>query len=49
MKKERFLKKLTMLRTRIEKWCNVHGYNKMSNVAERKNKDGKVVWHRSDW
>ena len=32
-----------MLRTRIEKWCNVHGYNKMDNIAERKNKDGKVT------
>ena len=21
----------------------------MSNVAERKNKDGEVVWKRSDW
>ena len=38
-----------MLRTRIEEWCNVHGYDKMDNVAERKNKKGKVVWKRSDW
>ena len=38
-----------MLRTRIEKWCEKNGYENMSNVAERKNKDGKVVWKRSDW
>ena len=38
-----------MLRTRIEKWCEKNGYENMTNVAERKNKDGKVVWRRSDW
>ena len=38
-----------MLRTRIEKWCEKNGYENMNNVAERKNKDGKVVWKRSDW
>ena len=38
-----------MLRTRIEKWCEKNGYENMSNVAERKNKKGEVVWKRSDW
>ena len=38
-----------MLRIRIEEWCNVHGYDKMDNIAERKNKKGERVWHRSDW
>ena len=38
-----------MLRTRIEKRCEKNGYENMNNVAERKNKDGKVVWKRSDW
>jgi len=37
------------LRIRIEDWCEKNGYENMSNVAERKNKDGEVVWKRSDW
>ena len=37
------------MRTRIEEWCENYGYENMGNYVERKNSDGKVVWHRSDW
>ena len=49
MKRQILLKKLNSLRIRIEDWCEKNGYENMSNVAERKNKDGEVVWKRSDW
>ena len=49
MKRQPLLKKLTLLRTRIEDWCENYGYENMDNYAERKNSDGKIVWKRSDW
>ena len=49
MERQTLLKKLKSLRTRIEDWCNLYGYDKMGNVVERKNRKGEVVWHRTDW
>ena len=43
------LEKLLRLRSRIEDWTRVHGWNKMDNHKERKNIEGKVVWKLSDW
>ena len=43
------LEKLLRLRSRIEDWTRVHGWNKMDNHKETKNKDGEVVWKLSDW
>ena len=49
LSKDTLLFKLEALRTRIEEWCSMYGYDKMDNVAEHKNTEGEVVWHRSDW
>ena len=43
------LENLLRLRSRIEDWTRVHGWNKMDNHKERKNIEGKVVWKLSDW
>ena len=47
--KEILLKKLVKLRKRIEAWTDVNGFGNQSNQSERKNKDGEVVWKRTDW
>jgi len=49
LKRQPLLKKLTLLRTRIEDWCEKNGHHNMGNYVERKNSDGKIVWKRSDW
>ena len=41
--------KLLLLRSRIEDWCEVNGYENMDNQAERRNRDGEVVWKRTNW
>ena len=43
------LEKLLLLRSRIEDWTSVHGWNKMDNHRTRKDKKGRVVWKLSDW
>tara|TARA_B110001454_G_C12414351_1_gene306597 strand:+ start:216 stop:575 length:360 start_codon:yes stop_codon:yes gene_type:complete len=49
IKQEIFLERLSALRDRIEDWCNKFGYENQDNYAERRNTDGKIVWHKSDW
>ena len=41
--------KLLRLRSRIEDWTSINGWENQDNQAERKNKDGEVVWKRGDW
>ena len=41
--------KLLRLRSRIEDWASLNGWKNMDNQSERKNKNGDVVWKRSDW
>ena len=43
------LEKLLQLRSRIEDWTEVHGWENMDNHKETKNTEGKVVWKLSDW
>ena len=33
----------------MEAWINVNGFGNQSNQSERRNKDGEVVWKRTDW
>ena len=49
MGREKLLSKLKSLRTRIEEWCNLYGYDSMDNYVERKNSNGEIVWKRTDW
>ena len=41
--------KLLRLRSRIEDWASLNGYENMGNWSERKNSDGEVVWKKSHW
>tara|TARA_B100001123_G_scaffold81970_1_gene93447 strand:- start:1215 stop:1637 length:423 start_codon:yes stop_codon:yes gene_type:complete len=41
--------KLLQLRSRIEDWASLNGYENMGNWSERKNADGEVVWKKSHW
>ena len=41
--------KLLRLRSRIEDWATVNGYENISNWSERKNAEGEVVWRKSHW
>ena len=43
------LENLLRLRSRIEDWTEVHGWENMDNYKETKNKDGSIVWKLSDW
>ena len=43
------LENLLRLRSRIEDWTEVHGWENMDNHKETKNIEGKVVWKLSDW
>jgi hypothetical protein len=43
------LENLLRLRSRIENWTEVHGWENMDNHKETKNVEGKVVWKLSDW
>jgi|15BtaG_2_1085339.scaffolds.fasta_scaffold06383_2 hypothetical protein len=54
MEKEILLKKLDMLRTRIEDYCNKWGYDKMQNAKETWGKkgtknEGILLWKQTDW
>ena len=49
IKQEIFLERLASLRERIEDWCNKFGYGNQDNYLERKNAEGKTVWHQTDW
>ena len=43
-------KKIKLLRKRIEKWCNINGYDRMENQKEvRDNKTGDYIYRYSDW
>jgi hypothetical protein len=41
--------KLLLLRSRIEDWTHIHGWENMDNHRTRKDKKGRVVWKLSDW
>ena len=41
-------KKITQLRERIEWWSHKNGYENMDNEAETRNKDGEIIWKRTD-
>jgi hypothetical protein len=41
--------KIHELRTRIEKWCEINGYDNLGLYKSRKNKTGEIVWRYSDW
>ena len=54
MKKKILLKKLLQLRTRIEDYCNIWGYDKLKNEKETWGKkgtknEGILLWKQSDW
>jgi len=41
--------KLLLLRSRIEDWTHIHGWENMDNRTVRKNKEGSIVWKQTDW
>ena len=41
--------KLLKLRSRIEDWTSIYGWENQDNQSERKDKQGRVVWKRGDW
>ena len=43
------LENLLRLRSRIEDWTIINGWENMDNHKEKKNKQGRVVWKLSDW
>jgi nucleoid-associated protein YejK len=48
-KREVISQKTHKLRDRIEKWCEINGYDNMDNDVERKNDDGTIYYSRTDW
>ena len=48
-KNKMIAEKLLQLRSRIEDWASLNGYENMGNWSERKNSDGEVVWKKSHW
>ncbi len=40
--------KIHELRTRIEKWCEINGYDNLGLYKSRKNKTGEIIWRYSD-
>ena len=49
IKPKTLAEKLLLLRSRIEDWCEINGYDNMGNQAIRKDTEGGIVWKRSDW
>ena len=41
--------KLLRLRSRIEDWASLNGYENLGNQEIRRDADGIIVWKRSDW
>mgnify|MGYP001445302802 FL=1 len=46
---KKLAEKLLLLRSRIEDWTHIHGWENMDNHRTRKDKKGRVVWKLSDW
>ena len=46
---KKLAEKLLLLRSRIEDWTHIHGWDNMDNHTVLKNKDGSIVWKQSDW
>ena len=46
---KKLAEKLLLLRSRIEDWTHIHGWENMDNRTIRKNKEGSIVWKQSDW
>ena len=49
IERKKLLENLLRLRSRIEDWCEVNGYENMDNQAERKFESNEIVWKRTDW
>jgi len=43
------LENLLRLRSRIEDWTQVHGWESMDYYREKKDGKGRIVWKLSDW
>ena len=41
--------KLLRLRSRIEDWASLNGYENIGNQNIRRDADDNIVWKRSDW
>ena len=41
--------KLLLLRSRIEDWTHIHGWDNMDYHTIRKNKSGSIIWKQTDW
>ena len=46
---KKLAEKLLLLRSRIEDWTHIHGWENMDNRTVRKNKEGSIVWKQTDW
>ena len=46
---KKIAEKLLLLRSRIEDWTHIHGWDNMDNHTVRKNKEGSIVWKQTDW
>ena len=46
---KKLAEKLLLLRSRIEDWTHIHGWENMDNRTIRKNKEGSIVWKQTDW
>ena len=46
---KKLAEKLLLLRSRIEAWTHIHGWENMDNRTIRKNKEGSIVWKQTDW
>jgi len=41
--------KLLRLRSRIEDWATINGYENLGNQNVRRDDDDNIIWKRSDW
>jgi hypothetical protein len=47
--RDKITSKILELRTQIEKWCELNGYDNLGLYKTRKNKTGEYVWNYTDW
>jgi SLT domain-containing protein len=48
-KNKMIAEKLLQLRSRIEDWASLNGYENIGNQNIRRDADDNIVWKRSDW
>ena len=48
-KNKMIAQKLLRLRSRIEDWASLNGYENIGNQNIRRDADDNIVWKRSDW